>query len=57
MVELIVPQALGEMVNEVLYPLPEEVEISKPLGAASERSVDKLLAETLKLVGVADAVP
>ena len=57
MVELIEPHALGEMVNEVLYPLPEEVEISKPLGAAIERSVVKLLAETLKLVGETDAVP
>ena len=54
-VAAMVPQASGEMVKLVLYPKP--LEISKPLGAVKVRSAVRLLDETLKLVGEADAVP
>ena len=54
-VDAMAPQAFGEIVKLVLY--PEPLEISKPLGAVKVRSAVRELAETLKLVGEAVAVP
>jgi hypothetical protein len=47
----------GLNVRLAAYPLPDEVETSYPVGAVMMRLRERLVPVTMKLVGIADAVP